>query len=212
MSGDTLRTRFGLLWSRLGAAGDPGPITDALLASYGAPERHYHSVDHLEDCLDQLDSSPPAGEARDVVEAALWFHDAICVAGASDNESRSAALAQSALSGAAVPGDVATEVARLVRLTDHVHPPSDPSGALVCDVDLSILGRGTVEFETYEGRIRAEYAAVPEHLYRPGRVRILERLLERIPLFRTQHFRTRFEAAARRNLHTSLGRLRTPPT
>ncbi len=212
MSGDTLRARFALLWERLGAVGDPRPIRDALLASYGAPERRYHSVDHLEDCLHQLDSAPPAGEVQDVVEAALWFHDAIYLPGASDNESRSAALASSALLDGGVPGDQATEVGRLIRLTDHVHPPSDPGGALVCDVDLSILGRGKSEFDEYEERIRTEYSAVPERLYRAGRARILQRLLDRQPLYRTEHFRSRFEAAARRNLQRSLERLRTPPT
>jgi predicted metal-dependent HD superfamily phosphohydrolase len=75
---------------------------------------------------------------------------------------------------------------------------------LVCDVDLSILGRPPDEFSAYEQRIREEYRHVPESLYRSGRSRVLARLLARDPLFVTLHFRSRFETPARRNLARSL--------
>lgn len=210
MTGDALRERFGRVWRRLGAGGDSDAPLEALLAEYRNPGRHYHSVDHLRDCLDQLDGAPAAGERRDQAEAALWFHDAIYVPSASDNESRSADVALSALTNGGASPEVATEVARLIRLTDHAGPATDPTGSLVCDVDLSILGRAEQEFDRYEAGIRAEYAAVPEPVYRTGRARILESLLAREPLYRTEHFRTRFELAARENLKRSLLSLRNP--
>jgi predicted metal-dependent HD superfamily phosphohydrolase len=98
-------------------------------------------------------------------------------------------------------------VARLVRLTDHVRPAEDPVGALVCDVDLSILGRPPAEFAEYERRIRAEHAQVPEPRYRRARASLLAGLLARDPLYRSDHFRALFEAAARRNLKRSIARL-----
>lgn len=207
MSRDALRARFDRLWRRLGAQGESGEAVDALLAGYAAPQRHYHTVDHLRDCLDQLDGAPAVGEARDLAEAALWYHDLVYVPGASDNESRSAELAVSALASGGVSPAVGDEVARLIRLTDHLLPATDPTGALVCDVDLSILGRAQAEFDTYEARIRAEYAAVPEPIYRAGRANILAGLLSRDPLYRTEHFRTRYESAARRNLRRSIAAL-----
>ncbi len=212
MSRDALRARFDRLWRRLGAEADSWATVDALLAGYASPQRRYHTVDHLQDCLNQLDGAPPADEARDLAEAALWFHDVVYVPGASDNESRSAELAASALSGGGVSASVGDEVARLIRMTDHLRPAADPTGALVCDVDLSILGRSRAEFDTYEERIRAEYAAVPEPVYRAGRAAILARLLARDPLYRTDHFRARCEAAARRNLRRSLDALAEPGT
>ncbi len=85
-------------------------------------------------------------------------------------------------------------------------PPDDPVGCLVCDVDLSILGRPPEEFAEYERRIRAEYGQVPEPLYRTGRAALLARLLARRPLYRSEHFRDRYEATARRNLTRASGR------
>jgi predicted metal-dependent HD superfamily phosphohydrolase len=207
MSDGALRERFGRLWRRMGAVDDGGPIADELLRAYGEPLRRYHGRKHLLDCLNQLDAAP-AGEAeRDFAETALWFHDAVYVPGAVDNEARSADWAAEAMRGAGIPEDRSREVVRLIHLTDHAVPPTDPVGALVCDVDLSILGRGQAEFGEYERRIREEYRDVPERLYCRGRAAVLSRLLARDPLYQLPHFRSRYESAARRNLTESLDRL-----
>jgi predicted metal-dependent HD superfamily phosphohydrolase len=204
MSESRLRQRFAGLWVRIGAREPGDGIFDRLLRAHREPHRHYHGVDHLRDCLTQLDAAPATGVDRDQVETALWFHDAVYRPGASDNEPRSAELAQAALVEAGVPQPVAGEVARLIRLTDHLEPAQDPAGVLVCDVDLSILGRSPAEFEEYERRIRAEYSGVAEPVYRMGRASVLSRLLAREPLYRSDHFRGLYEAAARRNLTRSL--------
>lgn len=187
----------------LGATADPAPLADALLAAWSAPARVYHDRRHLEDCLARLDEVASAPE-RELVEAALWFHDGIYDPHASDNEERSARWAADALGGLGIPADVGTEVARLVLLTRHDAPPGDAAGRLVCDIDLSILGRSDAEYEEYERRIREEYAWIPAAEFRDGRRRILERLLSRQPLFRTEAFRRRYEAKARENLHRAL--------
>jgi predicted metal-dependent HD superfamily phosphohydrolase len=204
MSDTLLRQRFGDLWRRMGAADDGRRVFDELLRAYREPHRRYHGVDHLCDCLEQLDAAPAAGEARDLAETALWFHDAVHVPGAADNEARSGEWGARALAGAGGPEARAQQVARLVRLTDHALPADDPIGALVCDVDLSILGRPPAEFAEYERRIRAEYQRVPEPLYRMGRASVLAGLLAREPLYRTGHFRALYEAAARQNLTRSV--------
>jgi predicted metal-dependent HD superfamily phosphohydrolase len=204
MSDPQLRERFGDLWRRMGAGDDGRRIFDQVLQAYGEPHRHYHGVDHLRDCLEQLDNAPATRAARDLAETALWFHDAVYVPRASDNEARSAEWAARALAEAGVPEARAQEVTRLVRLTDHARPAEDPLGALVCDVDLSILGRPPAEFAEYERRIRAEYDRVPESLYRTGRASVLAGLLAREPLYRTEHFRALYEVAARRNLKHSM--------
>ena len=204
MTDSLLRERFRDLWRRIGAADDGGRVFDEVLQAYQEPHRHYHGVEHLRDCLEQLDTAPAPGEARDLAETALWFHDVVYVPHATDNEARSALWAAHALAQAGATEARAGEVARLVRLTDHARPAEDPVGALVCDVDLSILARPPGEFAEYERRIRAEYAQIPEPIYRLGRASVLAALLAREPLFRSDHFRTLYEAAARRNLKRSL--------
>ena len=205
-----LIARFVDLWKRMGAVDDARGVCEELLRAYGEPQRRYHGIDHLRDCLEQLDTAPATGHARDLAEAAIWFHDAVYLPGAADNEARSAAWAARALAQAGAAEPAAHEVARLVQLTDHTRPAEDPVGALVCDVDLSILGRPSGEFAEYERRIREEYGRVPDPLYRSGRASVLTGLLARDPLYRSDHFRARYETAARRNLKRSLEGLSDP--
>jgi len=199
-----LRDRFCALARRLGATQDPGALADALLVAWSAPGRVYHDQRHLEDGLSQLDGLPLSANTHDQVEAALWFHDGIYDPRASDNEERSARWAMDALSALGVGAPVAGEIARLVLLTRDHAPVPDEAGQLLCDIDLSILGRPAADFDEYERRVRAEYAWVPEEAYRYGRRGVLSTFLRRQPLFQTDTFRRRFESSARDNLRRSL--------
>jgi predicted metal-dependent HD superfamily phosphohydrolase len=211
MRNSDLRERFADLWVRLGGHGDVTQRLDSVLWRWQEPHRRYHGLDHLRDCLARLDESPATGMERDLAEAALWYHDVIYHPGAPDNEVRSAELALAALVEGGVTRATAEKVAQLVRLTDHAALPDDPVGELVCDVDLSILGRPTEEFDEYERRIREEYRQVPDALYRGGRSRLLANFLSHDPLFRTEHFRRRYEVPARHNLQRSLASLARDP-
>ena len=75
-------------------------------------------------------------------------------------------------------------------------------------MDLSILGRDPEQFAEFERSIRTEYAWVPESTYRAVRADILGAFLARSPLYLTEHFRRKYEAAARRNLEAAIARLR----
>jgi len=199
--------RFEALLRSLGA-GRPAPdLFPSLAAAWAEPHRAYHGTRHLADCLEQLDAAPADGADRALVEAALWFHDAVYHPRAGDNEVRSAAWAERALAGAGVPDERSAEIARLVLLTRHLAPAADPAGRLLCDVDLSILGRSAELYDGFERGIRAEYAWVPEPVYRAERSRILSGLLARDPLYQTPHFQARYESAARDNLRRALARL-----
>ena len=204
----SLQARLVQLLRRLGADGDPRPLADAVVAAWSGPARRYHDIAHLRDCLAELDRAPDDGADRDRVEAALWFHDAVYDPHADDNEARSADWAREALLRLGIAPAVADEVARLVLLTRHGDPPSDPSGQLLCDIDLAILGQDPAAFDAYDRRIRDEYRWVPEPEYRAARSRLLAALLARSPLYQTAHFRGRYEAAARNNLGRALAGLR----
>jgi predicted metal-dependent HD superfamily phosphohydrolase len=207
-----LTVRFEHLLSRLGGRPDPA-LAESLATAWGEPHRVYHGPDHLRDCLRQLDEAASDTADSGVPEAALWFHDAVYDPRGQDNEDRSAEWARRALPAAGIAHPTAEEVARLVLLTRHRDPPeaADRSGQLVCDVDLSILGRSPAEYDAFERQIRREYAWVPESIYRAERARILARFLDREPLYLTPHFRHRYETAARGNLQRALQRL-GPPT
>jgi predicted metal-dependent HD superfamily phosphohydrolase len=192
--------------------GDPQPLADAVLAAWAEPTRRYHNLNHLRDCLAELDRAPADGADRDRVETALWFHDAIYDPRAGDNEARSAEWARRALAKLGIPAAVADDVARLVKLTAHSGPCPDASGRLLCDIDLAILGREPEAFDAYDRHIRQEYTGVPEPDFRTARAGVLAGLLSRSPLYQTEHFRDLYETAARRNLSVALERLGQGPT
>lgn len=191
--------RWTALWSRLGARGDGLGIFTRLAAAYAEPARTYHTTEHILDCLAQLDLTRDLARRADEAEAALWFHDAVYLPGRPDNEERSADLAGTTLTEAGVPLGVAERVGGLVLATRHLTSPKDPDAALVCDIDLSILGRSP-DLDRFEQQIRREYASVPESAYKSGRSQILQGLLDRPAIYQTDYFRKRYETRARANL------------
>jgi len=195
------------LWRRLGAAGTGHQAFDDLAAAHAEPGRFYHTLDHVLDCLARLDESGAAPADRDLVEAAIWFHDVVYDPHRTDNEARSAEWAAYTLGPAGVAKITVERIGDLIQMTGHSSPPADPQGALLCDVDLSILGRDEQEFEDYQRRIRQEYAWVPDPLYRAGRARILSAFEKRDRIFLTEYFHDRYEAQARANLRRALTRL-----
>jgi len=144
----------------------------------------------------------------DEVEAALWFHDAIYRPRDRNNEQESASLASRLLTSAGARGEVVSRVADLVLATRHDILPTDPDAQLLCDVDLSILGREPDRFARFEQQIRREYAWVPESLYRSTRAEVLAGFLARPAVYQTEFFRKRYELTARSNLTRIIGELR----
>jgi predicted metal-dependent HD superfamily phosphohydrolase len=197
------RRRWTELWRRLGARDDGISVFNGLVAAYTEPVRAYHTTEHIRDCLAQFDLSKSAATHPDEIEAAIWFHDAVYLPGSSGNEDRSAELARDVLLESGVAAAVADRIAGLVLATRHVSVPSEPDAALLCDIDLSILGRPPDVFDEFERRIRLEYAWVPEPLYRSARGEIMESFLRRRSIYQTAFFRERYEAQARENLERS---------
>jgi predicted metal-dependent HD superfamily phosphohydrolase len=167
----TLKARFAHTARAAGAT-----CTDAALAAVAAelvarwsePHRHYHDLTHLRAVLDHVDAEP-------VAALAAWGHDAIYDPRSPANEERSAQLMASLLARCGIPSG---EVMRLIRLTaGHRVDPGDRLGALLAEADLEILAAPWPRYQSYVDGVRAEYAHVPEELWRVGRAAVLEGLL-----------------------------------
>jgi predicted metal-dependent HD superfamily phosphohydrolase len=195
------------LWDRLQAQGSGHSIFAHLAAAYAEPGRAYHTTEHIRDCLAQFDAARHEATRPDEVEAALWFHDVVYVPGGSDNEEQSARLAEAALTACGVSSDVAGRIAELVLATRHLAIPKDPDAQLICDIDLSILGRDAAAFDRFEREIRQEYDWVPELVYRTSRSEVLDGFLRRRFIYQTRYFRDRYEASAKANLERLIARL-----
>ncbi|MFS4109742.1 hypothetical protein GTY75_15940 [Streptomyces sp. SID8381] len=205
---DTLRARFArALDSARGPGGgpDPAPYADDLLRRWQEPQRHYHTLTHLTAVLDHVDVLAEYAADPDVVRLAAWFHDAVYLPDRSENEERSARLAERALPEAGVAADKTAEVARLVRLT-VTHDPAgdDRDGRVLCDADLAILAAPPSAYAAYAAGVREEYHFVPNDLFRTGRSDVLRQLLALPRLFRTPYGERHWEATARYNLASEL--------
>ncbi len=183
-----------------------------LVRRWSQPHRHYHDLRHLAETLDGIDVLAAEAAAPATVRLAAWFHDAVYAGRPGADERDSARLGAQVLARLGTPGEVSTQVARLVRLTaGHVVEPGDRDGAVLCDADLAVLAAPPERYADYARGVRAEYAAVPEAAFRAGRLAVLQGLAGRSPLFRTRTGRQRWEAAARVNLAQELARLGAIP-
>lgn len=188
-----------------GAYPDAGPYADSLLARWQEPQRHYHTVAHLAAVLDGVDRLARYADDADVVRLAAWFHDAVYRPERSENEERSARLAERALAEAGVPEGATAEVARLVRLTESHDPADDDrNGQVLCDADLAILAAPPEAYAAYAAAVRQEYAFVPNDAFRQGRSDVLRQLLGLPRLFRTPLGAAEWEDMARFNLRAEL--------
>ncbi|MEU3920975.1 hypothetical protein [Streptomyces sp. NPDC029004] len=189
-------------------APDPAPYAENLLARWAEPQRHYHTVDHLTAMLHHIDALEEYAADADLVRLATWFHDAVYLPERSENEERSARLAERALAEAGLPPESTAEVARLVRLTiTHAPAPDDTNGQVLCDADLAILASAPEPYAAYTAAVREEYVFVPADAFRAGRAAVLRQLLDLPRLFHTPYGQTHWEAAARENLTAELASL-----
>jgi predicted metal-dependent HD superfamily phosphohydrolase len=202
----TLPTRWSQLVRRAQTQdADPAPYAADLLARWAEPQRRYHTTDHLVAVLDRIDELAAHAADPDAVRLAAWFHDAVYRPDRSENEERSAALAERALPEAGVPAATTAEVARLVRLTvTHDPADGDRNGEVLCDADLAVLAGSPAAYAAYAAAVREEYGFVPDELFRTGRADVLRQLLALPRLFRTPAGYERWERAARHNLGTEL--------
>lgn len=183
-------------------------IGAGVVGRYNEPHRRYHTGTHLAVMLAAIDELSGAADDLDAVRYAAFFHDAIYDVARADNEERSADLGRDILESLGAAPELVDEVVRLVVLTRGHNPrPGDANGAVLCDADLVVLGGTPAEYAAYTTAIRAEYAHVPDDLFRAGRASVLRNLADQPRLFRTELAHDRYEAIARANLAAELAEL-----
>lgn len=193
------------LWRQLGVPAHEA-LFERLVAAYSEPQRHYHTLQHLRECLELFDQVRHLAQRPGEVEVALWFHDAAYDPERHDNEERSADWARQAMLAAGLPQEPAARVHALIMVTRHEALPYGPDAQLLVDIDLAILGATPERFNEFEMQVRREYAHVSDADFRVGRSRVLRGFLERPRIYATEFFSRRFEAQARENLARAISR------
>lgn len=189
------------VWRESFGRNAPEDLYSALLDAWSGPNRHYHGPTHLRAGLAALANAPVARPDR--VAIAWWFHDAVLVPGAADNEAASAQWAARALSAFGVDASDVAWVVRAIEGTRAHRDPVDGDAAVLFDVDLSILAASAADYATYVAGVRAEYAFVPEPAWRLGRRAFVAGMLARAYIYHTPAYRQR-EGFARENLEREL--------
>lgn len=198
---DRLTARFTALWARrLQRSQQEGiEVLNQLLLLYAEPHRHYHTLGHIQHCLHEFDHASTFMDDPDAVELALWFHDAIYVSGAKDNERRSADLFREYSQKPTDPV-LQQRIDDLIMATTHSEAPRQRDEQFIMDIDLSSFGLPWEAFMRDGLRIRAEFPHLEDQDYYSGHLRFLRRLHNRPSFFFTDRFRQRYEHAARENI------------
>ena len=204
MTPEALLANWNAAWGALGVARADEALCIELQRRYSEPQRHYHTLQHLGECLAWFEREQALAEHPGEVAIALWFHDAIYDVHAHDNEARSSEWARTAMLAAGVQPDAAERVHALVMATRHDAVPEGRDAELLVDIDLSILGAEQERFDEYEQQVHAEYAFVPDAVRLPRRRAILQRFLARDAIYTTPRIHALLEARARINLARSI--------
>jgi predicted metal-dependent HD superfamily phosphohydrolase len=207
MMAKTLEQRWFDLWRRVAEGWHPLGAYQDLVRRYAEPDRHYHTLKHIEHCLNELARVRHLAKWPDAIEIALWYHDVVYNTKAHDNEDHSAVQAAVVLQSAHVSPRMISKVRQLILATKHTAPSEDPDTQLLLDIDLSILGQEQAVFDRYEQAIRREYSWVPDDMFTQRRAELLRGFQSRGRIYRTEFFFEAYERQAHQNLSHSLSKL-----
>jgi predicted metal-dependent HD superfamily phosphohydrolase len=140
----------------------------------------------------------------DVVLFSLFYHDVIYNAQKSDNEERSADLAEKRLQQISVPKLMVENCKTQILATKKHVVSSDLDVNIFTDADLSILGSEWSLYSVYFKQVRKEYSIYPDLIYNPGRKKVLLHFLQMERIFKTDYFNSKFELQAKQNLKQEL--------
>ena len=174
-----------------------------LYSAYSEPQRYYHTVQHIIECLALLDHIKDELEDAVAVQVAIWFHDVVYDPKASDNELQSAELMQKYCSHFLDQAQLEKVYAWILATQQH-QATLEPDLNAVLDIDLAILGRDVKRFAEYQQQIQQEYAWVEPEIYQLKRAAVLQHFYSMQPLYQTEYFQHNFEHNAKENLKAFL--------
>jgi len=174
-------------------------------ASYSQQSRYYHNLKHLEAMFFELENSTLKVHNLDTLQFSIFYHDIVYNSLKSDNEHQSALLFYKRISNTTFP--YLEECRTQIELTKAHLKSDDNNTNILMDLDLSILGKSSNEYQTYRENIRKEYHIFPNFLYGLGRKNVLKSLLSQDAIYKTEFFQQKYEAQARINLKRELSEL-----
>jgi predicted metal-dependent HD superfamily phosphohydrolase len=205
-----LQNEWYSLGKRLGLGPEPTRYLTHIKIAYAEPHRHYHTLEHVRDCLKLYHKTMHLAEFPIAIEIAIWFHDLVYDPLADDNEVQSAARCDEWLRIGEQSQPMRDEVGALILTTDHCRTPETNDQQILADIDLSILGSEPEIYDSYARDVRREYAEVSDELFIAGRIKLLEGLQSKKGgIFHNEIFTDAFGECAHENIRRELEALKT---
>ncbi|HEX8020548.1 adenylyltransferase/cytidyltransferase family protein [Mucilaginibacter sp.] len=149
-------------------------IDETVLDRYHEPHRFYHTLEHLDDIWQQLESQGYGD--NDVLLLATVFHDIIYDPRSATNEEDSAQYFKEVFTGDSALKSLVTDI---ILDTKH-HKPGSALSAVFSAADLNILKQPFDKLLIYEQQIFKEFQFVDHKIYREKRVEVLKSLQQGI--------------------------------
>ncbi|MHA3051919.1 HD domain-containing protein [Acinetobacter sp. ANC 4640] len=176
---------------------------EKLLHAYKEPQRAYHSLQHIVECLALFEKIQSQIEDDFALQLAIFFHDVVYQPRSASNEYDSALWMQQQLAGA-LPESQLDKITTWILATQQHATTPESDLAYLLDIDLAILGSPVVRFAEYQQQIRQEYVWVDELIYQEKRKQVLRQFYLAQPLYQTQYFQQHYELQAKANLQQVL--------
>lgn len=174
---------------------------EILVQHYSASGRYYHTMEHIQALLSYVHQYEELLNSPRNLKFAVWYHDVIYDPLRSDNEEKSAELAQDHLIQLGLDSMNVRRISELIIATaKHTCDPNEFDATFFLDIDLSILASNSELYDNYASQIRKEYQMYPDEQYNAGRLKVLEHFLGMDRIYKTDLFYEKWEGAARENL------------
>ena len=171
---------------------------------YSAPGRHYHTLSHLDKLLTELLTVKDNVSDWQTLLFSIAYHDIVYDPLKNNNEEKSAQLADRRLSDLSAPAIQKQKCFSQIMATKGHHQSTDNDTNFFTDADLAILGSPNQDYQEYSKMIRKEYQLYPDLIYNSGRKKVLKHFLQMPQIYKTDFFRNKYEAQARKNLSSEL--------
>ena len=200
-----LKRRWNKLWRRNNFSIDPEVISNLIYKNYNEPNRKYHNMNHIEQCLKMFDKISHYLSYPDDLEIAIWFHDIIL-----NDENASADLCEIYMRAFDINRVRIERMKKLILATkDHqkVTVNDYMETKYMVDIDLSILGQPEKIYKKYAKSVREEFSHFSDEEFIKGRIAFLNKLLNK-KIYISQYFSNKFEISAMSNILTELKTLK----
>ena len=182
-------------------------LWDEVEKNYSGKNRHYHTLQHLENLLITLTEVKSEIQHWESILFTLFYHDIIYTTLKSDNEENSALLAEKRMQQLSVSNDIIERCKNQILATKSHSKSTDSDTNYFTDADLSVLGQPWEIYSLYYKNVRKEYAIYPDFIYNPGRKKVIQHFLSMNSIYKTDYFYNQFEKVAKENLMKELSYL-----